>query len=134
MNQPAGLQDKLERMLARARSDLALARLAWENEFYNGATSRAYYAVFHALKALLLSQELVLSKHAAVLSAFHREFIKTAIFPARFGKIADRLFNDRMLGDYSYDREISPAQAQEDVSAAEEVVEGIVAYLKKQKS
>lgn len=131
MNPAAELNAQLNRILERARSDLALARLALENKFYNGASSRAYYAVFHALKALLLSRKQTLSKHSAVLSAFHQDFIKPGLFPETFGKIVDRLFNDRMLGDYSYDREISASQAKDDLEAAELVIQAIESYLRK---
>jgi len=131
VNPASELNAQLNRILERARSDLALARLALENKFYNGASSRAYYAVFHALKALLLSRKLTLSKHSAVLSAFHQDFIKPGLLPETFGKIVDRLFNDRMLGDYSYDREISASQAKDDLEAAELVIQAIESYLRK---
>lgn len=131
MSQPTDVQDQIHKILEKARTELALARLALENEFFDGASSRAYYAVFHAIKALLLSRQLSVSKHSAVLSAFHREFIKTKIFPEPFGKIADRLFNDRLLGDYSYDREISKSQAKADVEAAHQLEKAIEDYLSK---
>jgi uncharacterized protein (UPF0332 family) len=35
-------REKINKILDRARSDLALAQLALENEFYNGTSSRAY--------------------------------------------------------------------------------------------
>ena len=131
MSRSVDLQDQINKILEKARSELALARLAWDNEFFNGASSRAYYAVFHALKALLLSRQLSVSKHSAVLSAFHRDFIKTKIFPEPFGRTADRLFNDRMLGDYSYDREISKSQAEADVESASQILKAIEDYLSK---
>jgi uncharacterized protein (UPF0332 family) len=131
VSQPTDVQDQIHKILEKARTELALARLALENEFFDGASSRAYYAVFHAIKALLLSRQLSVSKHSAVLSAFHRDFIRTKILPEPFGKIADRLFNDRLLGDYSYDREISKSQAKADVEAAHQLEKAIEDYLSK---
>jgi uncharacterized protein (UPF0332 family) len=49
--------------------------------FVETSASRAYYAAFHAIQALLKSIDQTYSKHSGVIAAFHREFIMTGIFP-----------------------------------------------------
>ena len=43
--------------------------------FYRGAVGRAYYAMFHAATAMLLSRGIERSSHHAVLSAFGEHIV-----------------------------------------------------------
>jgi uncharacterized protein (UPF0332 family) len=50
--------------------------------FARGAASRAYYAMFSAARALLLSQGLDFSSHSAVIAAFGQHFAKSGRVPS----------------------------------------------------
>lgn len=65
-----------------------------------GAMNRVYYAMFYATNALLAFKELSASRHSGVISIFHREFIKTGIFPKKLAKFLDIAFDLRTKGDY----------------------------------
>ena len=65
------------------------------------------YAAFYAIEAILLTKDLVFSKHSAVIGAFSQHFVKTAIFPKEFTRLISRLFRQRQLGDYEF--ELSPS-------------------------
>jgi uncharacterized protein len=52
--------------------------------FYRGAVGRAYYAMFHAAKAVLLSREIERSSHHGVLSAFGEHIVKPGLVERRF--------------------------------------------------
>jgi hypothetical protein len=116
-------------MLAKAERMLHAANASLKDGFVESAASRSYYAAFHAIQALLKSIDLTYSKHAGVIAAFHREFIKTGIFPPDFGRALTRLAKHRDIGDYSYLWELDPDQVKEDIHKTKEILVSIRRYL-----
>ena len=84
MKRDAYLSEQIKIMMAKAKDSLKVARHLHEQKHYNDAASKAYYAVFHSLQAILLTKELSFSKHSAVMSAFNKEFIYRGGFAKDF--------------------------------------------------
>ena len=61
--------------IERAREDLDAAHLLFDNGSYRIANNRAYYAIFHALRAVLVFDNVDSSKHSGVISEFRRRYI-----------------------------------------------------------
>jgi len=129
MNEREELSEQLQPMIHKALRSLKAAQRHVAEGDYDFASSRAYYAAFYAIEAILLTKQLAFSKHAGVISAFNQHFVKTAVFPQEFSKIISRLFRERQIGDYRFDSSISKQDAQWDVQIAEKVVRAIMAYL-----
>lgn len=72
---PMGNIDVIKAMLSKAREKLKTARIDFDNERYDDSVSRSYYAVFHAISAVLLSKGLHFSSHSQTIGAFNKEFI-----------------------------------------------------------
>lgn len=89
------------RSLARARDDLGAASVLLSQGFPPQATSRAYYAAFHAAEAALIRLGETRGKHSAVISAFGRLVIKDGGFDPAVGRILSRLFAARGEADYA---------------------------------
>jgi uncharacterized protein (UPF0332 family) len=87
-------------LLEKAHGKLEAARILLDAGRPDDAVSRAYYAVFNAMSALLYKHGLVFSSHGQVIGAFNREFVKTGIFPSGFSRQITGLFEDRQAGDY----------------------------------
>lgn len=122
--------EDLAELLAKAERKLASARHSLAGGFYDDAASRAYYAVFHAMSAVLASKGKAFSSHKQTLSAFNKEFIaagKTDRF--RFKDI-QRLFNDRQNGDYDTMIGLDRETAEEDLRIAANIVAACKEYLK----
>ena len=66
--------------LEQAKEALESAELLYNHEKYRSAISRAYYAMFYAVLALLANQTSKTSKHSGVISKFDRDFVKTGHF------------------------------------------------------
>ncbi len=113
----------------KARHKLDTARLLLSNDRNDDAVSRAYYAVYHGISAVLLSKRLVFSSHSQVIGAFNREFVKTGIFPADFTKKIQRLFDFRQAGDYAVDPSIDHETAKTLTDDAGMIIESIERYL-----
>ena len=99
-------------LLKLANEGVAAARLLLQNDFPAFASSRAYYAMFAAAEAMLLSKELSFSKHSAVISAFGRHFAKTGIVPTRLHRAILIAQEDRQAGDYGGGRQVTHDDAE----------------------
>ena len=130
MKRDAELSKQIKIMMAKAKDSLEVARQLHEQKHYNDAASKAYYAVFHSLQAILLTKELSFSKHSAVMSAFNKEFIYSGDFAKDFYTKIIRLFKDRQIGDYEYTKEIDRESSETDVADTEMIINAIEEYLK----
>jgi len=129
MNEKDTMYIEIEAMMQKGRRALAAAKDHLEKKDYDFASSKAYYAVFHFMQAILLSKDLSFSKHSAVISAFNRHFIKPGIFNKKFSTFIERLFKHRQIGDYAYLSGIEKEEAEGDVEIAEKMITAIEKYL-----
>ena len=118
-----------EYRLTRARETLDDARLLLERERLPAAANRIYHAMFYAVAALLTTKRLASSRHTGVISLFHREFVKTGMFPSDLARTIDAAFDERLENDYGdyvrlvrADLEELLASARQFVAKAEELV------------
>jgi len=129
MNSNERLTEQLQLMIQKAFRSVKAAYRNIEEGDYDFASSRAYYAAFYVMEAVLLTKNLSFSKHAGVISAFNQHFVKTGIFPKDFSKNISRLFRERETGDYDFVLSINEEDAREDARIAEKMVNMIVEYL-----
>jgi uncharacterized protein (UPF0332 family) len=129
MNEQKELREQLQLMMQKAFRSIRVARQHVEEGNYDFASSRAYYAAFYAMQAVLLTKNLSFSKHAGVISAFNRHFVRTAVFPKEFSKLISQLFRERQTGDYEFDLSIGEDDARQDTQIAERVLQAIATYL-----
>lgn len=111
--------------LERARSALNAAVLLGEQGLTNEAASEAYYAMFHAATAALLSIGLSFSSHSAVVSAFGREFAKTERLPRELHAHLRQAFELRQTVDYGPGNRVTEDAARRAVSHAEQFIAAI---------
>ena len=67
---------------------------------YRAAANRVYYAVFHAMRAVLALDEVDMSKHSGIIAEFRKRYLKTDIFDRRFSGIITQTFQVRNECDY----------------------------------
>jgi uncharacterized protein (UPF0332 family) len=97
-----GNMDEAQRWLNRASSSLAAAKVLLAQQLYEDAISRAYYAMFQAANALLISDGIEVSgKHSAVIAAFGRQYVKTGKVDAHFHQMLIQDFEWRQKSDYN---------------------------------
>jgi len=94
-------KDELVRYrLQRAKDTLEDARILADNQRWNSAINRLYYASYYAVTALLLDADLNPSTHNGAKSNFTEHFIKSNRIDKEYGKIYSQLFTWRQKGDY----------------------------------
>jgi uncharacterized protein len=84
-----------------------VARTAMEDGSYDDAVSRAYYAMFNAMRCLLIDADPAnaeTSSHKGVLTKFHHVFIRTGKVDKRFGPAINRAQTARHVADYGHER------------------------------
>ena len=93
--------------------------------------NRAYYSVFYAALALLVTEDIEPNKHAGVLAKFDELFVRQGIFPKEMGRILHHAFDKRKEENYQKSRVITEEQAVEVLRSAEEFVDVITKKLLK---
>lgn len=88
-------------LIAKARNDLEEARLLLREGHSDGAVSRAYYAMFNAAQAALLSRGNARSKHRGVLAAFSLHFVLSGQVAKELHQALEAAYEKRLLADYS---------------------------------
>ena len=86
--------------LEQAEESLESAKLLLNNGKFRPSVSRAYYAMFYAVLALLTKEHLHTRKHSGAIGLFNREFVKTGLFDKDFSRWLQEAFDLRQRADY----------------------------------
>ena len=124
------MRPEVQEGLADARRHRRIAEtLLASGDADDVAASRAYYAMFYAAEALLLSVDLTFSKHQGVIAAFGLHFAKTRELPPELHGYLNDAFRLRQVADYARGISVSHEDAELAVQRAEEFIAAIEAYL-----
>ncbi len=102
----------IEALFTKARESLAAAQVLIKDGYYDFAASRAYYAMFYVASALLAVLGLSYSSHAAVISAFGREFAKSGKLDPKFHRWLIDAQDLRNIGDYGVGSQVPKEYAE----------------------
>lgn len=72
--------------LDQAKENLEEAEILFSINKFKGASNRAYYSIFHAIKAILEIEQIDLKKHSSVIAYFNKNYISKEIFSRELGK------------------------------------------------
>ena len=111
-------------MLKTARRDL-------EAGDYASANNRAYYCVFHAMRAVLALTGEDYKKHSGVISRFSEQYLKTKLLPPELSKIISMASIIRNRSDYEDFYICSIADTNKLVSDADLFLQSVSGYLVK---
>lgn len=115
---------EIQELLEKADRSLKAAERLLQSGDNDFAVSRAYYAMFYVVQALLLRDGHRRNKHSGVIAAFNEYFVKTGKIPSHFFILLRDGFEDRAEGDYGI-APISSDQGRAGISAAHEFVQEI---------
>ena len=127
MDENAKIQIKIR--LERAREYLADAQLLFKNKSFPSAVSRAYYAVFTLTMAVLLTLDLVRTKHSGVGDAFSEYFIREKRIEEEYKDIFIRAKQERELADYKF-KKYTDEEAQKILADCERFIARMEQYLR----
>ena len=87
--------------LESAEECLQSARTLLSAEHYKGAANRCYYAIFHAMRAVLALDEIDMKHHGGIISEFRRRYIKSGILERGLSDIITFAYDLRTDSDYN---------------------------------
>ena len=117
--------------LAKSAEDLESARLLLEHHNFRGANNRAYYAIFHALRAVLALDNYDSKKHSGIIGEFRRRYIKTGFFPVEMSEMIGNASMIRNASDYDGMFIASRTESEEQIENAQAVYCIVKKYLEK---
>ena len=109
--------------------NLEEAEVLYEINKFKGASNRAYYSIFHAIKAILALEETDFKKHSSVLAYFNKEYISKNIFPRELGKRVNEARIYREKSDYVDFYIFSKEECKEQIDTAKSMLENAEDYL-----
>ena len=113
---------KAAEMLASAHRDIAA-------EDYASANNRAYYCIFHAMRAVLALDGEDYKKHSAVISQFSLKYLKSNILPRQYGSLISNASLIRNRSDYEVFYVCSIEDTKTLLSGAEQFFTDVTQYL-----
>ena len=108
--------------------DLSAAKKSFEDENYKWATIQAYYAIFHAVRALIYKTGLREESHTALKTALKELYVNTGIIPLKVYTTFERGMDLREMADYK--ETYSKNGAENLITDVEKAIEEISLYIK----
>lgn len=124
-------KEMINGFLAKAEKKLQVAQKLLATGDYEDSVSRAYYAVFHATQALLLTEGQRPDTHKGLITLFSLLFVKTGRFKKELLKNLSNLKDERESGDYEIFSYIDKETAESAIHEAKEFLAETRTYLKK---
>jgi len=115
--------------LSHAEQCLASAKTLQSAGDYKGASNRAYYAVFHAMRAVLSLDGVDMKHHSGIISEFRKRYIKTGLFDAQLSEIIQMQSEARSSSDYDDFFVISKEEVIRQISGAEIFTAAVIDFL-----
>lgn len=110
---------EVELLLERAALKLSAAKMLFDEKYYDDAVSRAYYSMYFAAKAMLLTKDIAPKTHKGLIRMFGMEFINKGFIEKMYGEALSTAKEDREDADYSLICEITKEEAEFVVGDAE---------------
>ena len=121
-------------LLERAESKLSAAKVLLKEGYYDDAVSRAYYSMYFAARALLLTKDIAPKTHKGLISKFGLEFIDTGFIERTYGRALNVAEEDREDADYSITCEITEEEAKTVIEDAKKFIDRINRAVKEMKT
>jgi len=113
--------------LSVAQSDLSEAKAGYENERYKWSTVQAYYAMFHAARALVYSKDYREKSHYCLAVALRALFVDEGKLDAQ--SVRDLLNAMNLRESADYDAEFSQSGAKAVIESADKFIQKVIEIL-----
>lgn len=125
------LKELAEYRLERANEMLSASESNLEIGQYKTSLNRAYYAVFHAMRAANARKGFDSSKHSGVIAFFTKEYLKTEILDRKLAVIIKDSSLCREKSDYDDFYVAGKTEAEEQLKNEEYFVQEVEKYVRR---
>ena len=116
--------DKVDKILAQLDVQI-------KSELWDMAANRLYYALFHAVSAMLIYDHHEVGTHRGAVNKFSLYYVKEGIFTKEEGRLYARLQRLREDGDYNCSIEVEQEEVEEKIEPTRQLIEKIKQYIAK---
>lgn len=102
------------------------------NKRYKSANNRAYYSIFHSIRAVLALEGVDFKKHKDVQAYFNKNYISTEIFPKKMGHRIAEASKIREDSDYDDKFVSNDEDTLIQIETAQELIELVEKYIKEE--
>lgn len=115
--------------LQQAKDDLRASEILYRENLYKSANNRAYYSIFHSIKAVLALEPIDFKRHKDVIAYFNKNYVSNETFPKKMGRkisIASRMRED---SDYEDEFVVESDDTKEQIETARELLVLVETYI-----
>ena len=123
------VEEEIRAHFRKAEHRLKVAGELHRQKEYEDAVSRAYYAIYHAAQAALLTEGLRAETHRGLATLFGLHLVQANKLPKKLAKYLKNVRDDREESDYEVFSSIDSEVSQTALREAEEFLQGIKGFL-----
>lgn len=115
--------------IEKAHNNLAQIPLLREAGYWDNVANRLYYALFHAVSALLIHDGHGVGSHRGAIGAFGQYYVTTGLFTIEEGKHYSRLQGLREKADYNCAYNATEKDIAPKIEPTRQLIEKIEKYI-----
>lgn len=113
----------------RAVTVLRAANVLADQQLWEDATSRAYYAAFHATQAVLLTESHQPKSHQGTLHLFNYHFVRSGRLDPKYTQILARAAKYSEEADYRHSMTFTQEQTMQTIQEVIQFMDGMRTFL-----
>ena len=125
-------EDEVRLPIEKAQRRLQVAIRMLDDGYLEDAINRAYYAIFYAALAVLLTKGVRTRRHSTALSLFGYYFVRTGEIEREYARIYRKLKEIRESADYDTYVFFEEEEIKEAIEQARRFVDRMKEYLKRE--
>ena len=122
-------RELVKHRLEQAKEDLVASRALYDLQLYKSANNRAYYSIFHSIKAVFALEPIDFKRHKDVLAYFNKNYVHTELFPKTIGRRIMRASKIREDSDYDDEFVVKAEDTLAQIQTAEELMKLVEEYV-----
>lgn len=115
--------------LEQAKENIEEAEALYNIKKFKGANNRAYYSIFHSIKAVLALEPIDFKRHKDVIAYFNKNYIHTEIFPKTMGRKVSEANRIREDSDYDDEFVVKQKETEQQIETAKELIDLVENYI-----
>ena len=119
--------------LEQAKENYEEAEILYKANKFKGANNRAYYCIFHSIKAVLALEPIDFKRHKDVIGYFNKNYVNTEVFPKDIGKRIVKSSKVREDSDYDDEYSVDSEKTMIQIETAKDLIELVEKYLNDKK-
>ena len=120
----------VEMELEKAKTIFAEHQFLCNGALWNTLANRLYYALFHAVSALLISDGHEVGTHKGAVIRFQQYYVKSKIFPVEDGRFYSQMQTMRENADYNCTFDVSEEEILAHIEPTRNLINKIEKYIK----